>query len=112
MVDIQLSIEGKDAVLATEELLEIPGISGSWETPSENQRELALATVATIIGITTGTIAIAEKIYAWYQKYREHQQASSTTSHSVEKVLLIGKNGQRLLLEHATVEQIQQILDS
>jgi hypothetical protein len=110
MADIQLSIEGKGAVLATEELLEIPGISGSWETPSESQRELTLATVATIVGITTGTIAIAEKIYTWYQKYRKHQQAQNPNAYSVEKVLLIGKSGQRLLLENATVEQIQQIL--
>jgi hypothetical protein len=111
MTDIQLSIEGKGAVLATEELLEIPGISGSWETPSENQRELVLATVATIIGITTGTIAIAEKIYTWHQKYRKQQQAQNTNGYSVEKVLIVGKSGQRLLLENATVEQIHQIID-
>ena len=110
MADIQLSIEGKDAILATEELLEIPEISGSWESPSNFQRELSLATVATIVGITTGTITIAEKIYAWYQKYRKHQQA--TNAYSIEKVLLVGKNGQRLLLENATVEEIRQVLDN
>ena len=35
MTDIQLEIEGEGAVAATEELLQIPGISGKWMPVSE-----------------------------------------------------------------------------
>ncbi len=108
MADIQLEIEGAGAVAATEELLQIPELSGSWAPASDApQREGTLATIATIVGITTGTLTIAEKLYQWYQKRR--QTASNDT---VDKVLLIGRDGQRILLKDASIEQIRQILDA
>lgn len=107
MAEIQLAIEGESAVPATEALLQIPGLSGTWESKSGNQRETVLATVATIVAITGGTLTIAEQIHKWYQKYRQGQ-----SDKRIEKVLIVGKNGQRFLLEDATIEQIRQILDS
>jgi hypothetical protein len=108
MADIQLEIEGSGAVAATEDLLSIPGLSGNWSPAVEDtQREGVLVTIATIVAITTGTITIAEKIYAWYQKAQQAQP-----SPTVEKAMLIGRNGERILLKNATVEQIRQILDA
>lgn len=108
MSEIQLEIEGEGAVAATEELLQTPGVTGNWQPASEEaEREGVLATIATIIGITLGTVELAEKIYAWYQKRRKQANAER-----IEKVVLIGRNGQRILLANATVEQIQKILDS
>jgi hypothetical protein len=58
------------------------------------------------VGIVGGTLAIAEQIRKWYQEYKQ-----SRSGKRIEKVLIVGRNGQRLLLENATVEQIQKILE-
>lgn len=108
MANIQIEIQGSDAIAATEDLLQTPGISGNWTPANEDvQREGILVTIATIIAIATGTLTIAEKIYDWYQKARK-----SKPSPTVQKAMLIGRNGNRILLENATVEQIRQILDA
>ncbi|MGF2038213.1 MAG: hypothetical protein RMZ43_023345 [Nostoc sp. CmiVER01] len=63
MAEIQLAIEGKDAIAATEALLAIPGISGNYAVSADApKREGVTATVATIVGIVGGAIAIAEQI--------------------------------------------------
>lgn len=107
MANIQLEIEGEGAASAAAELLAIPGLDGIEEPPDEEaRREVTLATIATIIGITVGTIEIAEKIYQWYQNRRQGPAADT-----VDKVLLIGRNGDRILLKNASIEQIRQILE-
>lgn len=107
MAEIQLAIEGEDAIAATEELLAIPGISGNYEVSSEApERETVVATVATIVGIVGGTIAIAEQIRKWYQEYKQNKSGKR-----IEKVLIVGRNGRRLLLKDATLEEIRQILE-
>lgn len=57
MSNIQIAIEGEDAVSATEELLSISGISGDYTTPAQTEREVTVTTVATIVGIVGGTMA-------------------------------------------------------
>ncbi|MCM0592174.1 MAG: hypothetical protein ACSI46_15670 [Gloeotrichia echinulata DVL01] len=107
MAEIRLAIEGEDAIAATEALLAIPGISGNYSVNSEAPtRETVVATVATIIGIVGGAIAIAEQIRKWYQEYKAQQSGKR-----IEKVLIVGRNGRRLLLEDATLEEIRQILE-
>jgi hypothetical protein len=107
MAEIQLAIEGEDAVAATEALLQIPGISGNYKVNADAQeREPVITTVATIVGIVGGTIAIAEQIRKWYQEYQAKQSGKR-----IEKVLIVGRNGRRLLLKDATVEEIRQILE-
>lgn len=102
---MKVEIQGQDAVKATEELLSIEGLQGSYETVSEVEREGILVTIATIVGIIGGTVTIAKEIYEWYQKY---QKSKGT---KIEKVLIVSANGRRLLLKNATVEQIQEILE-
>jgi hypothetical protein len=107
MTEIQLSIEGEDAVAATEALLAIPGISGSYQVNAEApEREGVMATVASIVGIVGGTLAIAEQIRKWYQEYEGKKSGKK-----IDKVLIVGRNGRRLLLKDATVEEIRKILE-
>jgi hypothetical protein len=107
MADIQLEIEGAGAIAATEALTQIEGLSVSYETEGESSKETVLATIATIIGITVGTLEIAEKLYKWVQKYRQKEADSR-----IEKVLLVGRNGQWVLLLNASIEEIQKVLES
>jgi len=106
-VEITIEIEGQGAASATEELLRIEGLQGSYKTDDEVEREGILATIATIVGIASGTVTIAKEIYEWYQKYQKSKEAKA----KIEKVLIIGSNNRRLLLKNATVEQIQKILE-
>ncbi|MEA5507122.1 hypothetical protein VB735_29315 [Halotia wernerae UHCC 0503] len=107
MAVVQLAIEGEDAIAATEALLEIPGISGNYSVSSDAaEREGVTATVATIVGIVGGAIAIAEQIRKWHQEYKQKQSGKR-----IAKVLIVGRNGRRLLLEDATLEEIRQILE-
>ena len=105
---MKIEIQGRDAVGAAEELLRIEGLEGSYETVDELEREGTLATIATIVGITVGTMTIAEKLYQWGQKYQKSRQDPAGSR--IEKVLIVAPNGRRLLLEDAKVEQIQEIL--
>jgi Na+/glutamate symporter len=106
MADIQISVEGQDAVAATEELFAISGLSGNWETIGDDEKEGTLATIGAIVAIVGGTVVIAEQIRKWYQEYKKGKSGKK-----IEKVLIVGRRGRRLLLENATIEQIKQILD-
>ncbi len=106
MADIQISVEGRDAVAATEELFAISGLSGNWETIGDGEKEAILTTIGAIVAIVGGTVAIAEQIRKWYQEYKKGESGKK-----IEKVLIVGRRGRRLLLENATIEQIKQILD-
>ncbi len=109
-IRVKIEIQGQDAVQATEELLNIEGLDGSYETVSEVERGEPLTTIATIVAITAGTLTIAEKLYQWNNKYQKSLQ--NPVGARIEKVLIVAPNGNRLLLKDATVEQIQEILKS
>jgi len=59
MSDILIEVQGSDAVAATEELLSLPEITGTYETEAAAEREAVTTTIATIVGIVGGTLAIA-----------------------------------------------------
>lgn len=103
MAEVQITVEGERADTATQELLAIPGISGTVKSEKKPSKEGVLATVATIVGITVGVLEIAEKIYQWYQKSKQSR------SEQTFEVIIEAPNG-RLLLEDATVEEIYQVL--
>jgi len=107
MANIQLAIEGQNALKATEKLLEIPEISGDWQPASEEDERGLLATIATIVGIVGGTAAIAEQIRKWYQEWKKGKAGKN-----IDKVVMVGSGGERLLLEGATAEDISKILES
>ena len=68
---IKIEIQGQDAVLATEEMLAINGLQGSYETINEVEREGVLTTIATIVGLVGGSLTIAEQLYEWKNKYQK-----------------------------------------
>lgn len=107
MSEIKFAIEGDGAIEATDELLAIEGVEGSFTVDEEIQREGVLATIAIIVGIVSGTLAVAEQIRKWYQAYKDGKSGKK-----IAKVLIVGRNGDRLLLENATVEQIRKVLES
>ena len=114
---MQIEIHGQDAVQATEELLRIArmkGLEGSYETfdkvgkkAQRGQVNTTLITIATGIAITSGTLGIADQLYQWKERIFQNPTGSR-----IEKVIISDTNGNRLLLEDATVEQIQKILDN
>jgi hypothetical protein len=81
---MKIEIQGRDAVEATEELLAIEGLEGSYETVSEVEREGTLVTIATIVSFTVGTMTIAEKLYQLKKKYFQNP-----TGPKIEAVALI-----------------------
>ena len=109
---MKLEIQGRDAVVATKELLAIEGLEGSYQILEEVKRgevNTTLVTIATIVAITSGTLTIAEKLYQWNQKYQKSLQ--KPVGSKIEKVLIVAPNGRRLLLKDATIEQIKEILE-
>jgi hypothetical protein len=113
---IQLAIEGEGAIEASQALCELSGLEGSFEVNAEIEREGVLATVATIVGIVGGTLTAAEQIRDWYAKHRNQslkktpEKTEKIPEKTIAKVLIVGKNGDRILLENATIEQIEKIL--
>jgi len=107
---MKIEIQGQDAIKATEELLAIEGIEGSYQTIEEVEREGILATIIAIIGIVGEILTIAEKLYQWKEKYQKSLQDPNRAR--IEKVLLVTDDNHRLLLKDATVEQIKEILEN
>lgn len=107
---MKIELQGRDAIKATEELLAIEGVKGSYKTIDEVEREGTIATIATIVGIVSGTFAIAESIHKWKEKYQKSLQ--DPTGARIEKVLIVTDDNHRLLLKDATIEQIQEILEN
>ena len=105
--EIKFAIEGDAAIAATEELLTLSGIEGSFTVDEELQREAVLGTIVSIVEILSGALAVAEQIRKWYQEYRQGKSGKK-----IAKVLIVGRNGDRLLLENATIEQIRKILEN
>jgi hypothetical protein len=102
---MQIEIQGRDAIKVAQDIVATDGVQGSYEVISEVEKG-PLATIATIIGITTGAMTIAEKLYELNKK-----SVNSPESVKIERVLVVGKNGDRLLLKDATLEQLQRLLE-
>lgn len=103
MAEIQIGIEGESAPAAAEALLQIPGLSGSYEVPE--QKEGTLAAIATIIGIVGGAVTLAEQIRKWYQEWQK-----SHPKQLFDVVIFNPNTGSRVLLKAATIEEIAEIL--
>jgi hypothetical protein len=106
---MKIETQGRDAINATEELLKIEGLQGSYQTIADIEREATIVTIATIVGIVSGTLTIAEKLYEWNRKYQK--PLDNPMGARIEKVMIISEDGRRLLLTNATVEQIREIIE-
>jgi hypothetical protein len=107
---MKIEIQGPDAVTATEELLRIEGLQGSYQTLDEVEREGTLVTIATIVGIVSGSLTVAEKLYTWNKKYQRSLEHPGGAR--IEKVLIVAEDGRRLLLKDASIAQIKDILEN
>ena len=106
--NIQLVIEGSGAEDAAKALVSLSSLEASYEKPSEVNKEAGtLAVIATVVGIVGGSMAIAEQIRKWYQEYKQ-----ANSGKKIEKVLIVGPKGQRILLEHATLDEIRKMLEN
>lgn len=109
---LKIEIQGRDAVSATEELMRelssIEGLEASYETIEEVEKETTLTTIATIVAITAGSMTIGEKLYNWFGKNKNSPE--NLPSSKIEKVLIVAPNNRRLLIENATLEQVQEIV--
>jgi hypothetical protein len=105
MAEIQIGIEGEAAPAAAEALVNIPGITGSYEVPP--QKDTVVAAIATIIGIVGGAVALAEQLRKWYQEWQTAQKDKE-----FHVVIYDPETGNRVLLKNASVEEITEILKS
>lgn len=105
MADIQIEIQGQDAIAAAQDLFSNCGLNGNYEIVEEVPQEGTVSAIATVIGIVGTASAAAEQIRKWYQDYKQGKSGKK-----IEKVLIVGRKGQRLLLDTSTPEQIQQSL--
>jgi hypothetical protein len=103
MSEIQIAIASEEAPQAADALMKIAGISGNYEVLT--QREGTLATIATIVGIVGGTVALAEQIRKWYQEWK---QKDSNKRFDVE--FFHPETGRRIYMEDATIEDITELL--
>ena len=97
---MNIEITGKDAISATEELLDAEELEGTYKSVKEVEKEtVMLTTIASIVTIGAGAVAI----YDWYQK--------NCMADRIEKVIIIFPDGRRLLLKNSTVEQIKEFME-
>ncbi|MBE7552724.1 MAG: hypothetical protein HS126_16765 [Anaerolineales bacterium] len=105
MSTIQFAIEGEGAADAAASLVALPELSGSWEATGADEREITLAAIATVVGITGGTLAAAEQIRKWYAEWQKGKSGKT-----IKKVVLVGSKGKRIQLENATAREINEVL--
>ena len=105
MPAIRLIVEGEHAVEASENLKGIEGLTATVEPIVKEHRELALATVVSIVAIAAGTVNVADKLIVWYRDWNKGKDEKR-----IEKVIIVGLDGTRVLMENATPEDIAAIL--
>jgi len=111
MEQLQIAVEGPGALEAARALLDATGLSGTCEPVEPVTRDLMTAAavigiVAGVIGSAAGTVALAEQIRRWYREWSE-----GGSEKRIDKVVLIGAKGERLVLKNATADEIVKILD-
>lgn len=104
---MQIEIQGQDAIKVAQIILAMDGVQGSYEVVSEVERdEKTITTILSIIALTTAPITITNQIYEL-----KDNLVNSPNTCKIERVLFVGKNGGRLLLKDATLEQLQKLLE-
>lgn len=62
-------------------------------------------------GTILNSLCLLTHIYESIQPSLFNGTSAGKAGKKIEKVLIVGRNGRRLLLEDATIEQIQKILE-
>lgn len=104
MSEIQFEIQGEEAVEAAEALSQIDGLSAEWQPAADAPtRELTLATVVTVLTIAKTSLEIAKLVHDWYARRKQQGR--------IEKVIIKARNGKRITLEKASIEDIRKTLE-
>lgn len=106
--DIVFAIEGPGASEAADSFLAIPGLHGERRAPPALTRGGELAVViGSVLSITASASVIATQIHLWRQRVREERHAANQPP--LENVTIEAPGG-RIVLDHATPDQITAIL--
>lgn len=106
MTELEFFIEGTGAIEATQELIEIPGVTGIWhpnvgsEPPEEN-----ITTTVTVVGITGSVSKVATLMLKWYQRWKKGKKGKQ-----IQKVLLIDPDKPEITFEEAVKETLETML--
>ena len=103
---MKIEITGRGAEEAARSLFSIDGIEGNYETLDETNKAEVLTTIATIVAIVGGAIAIADKLYEWYQKAQK-----GSAGRTIEDAMIVTDDGRRLRLKNANIEQLKELLE-
>lgn len=102
---VELAVQGRDAIGATRELLEMPEMKATWVRDPEAEREAGQATNITIAGITgLNLLAVAERIVEWYQK--------ADGENRIQSVEIRDTEGNRYNLEEVSAEEVKAMLEN
>lgn len=118
MREIKITVEGQDAVEATNALLEMPGITGNSEIIRKGQKELTLTVVITVflatavaVKTTAETInsimELAEKIDKWWKVWKRKKEKKK-----IDRGVIIIDGRRFLLKEETTKDDIIKFLEN
>ncbi|MBI4747504.1 MAG: hypothetical protein HY774_03405 [Acidobacteria bacterium] len=105
MPAIRLIVEGEHAVDASRNLQEIQELTATVEPIVEEHKEIALATIVSIVAMTAGAVTVADKLIIWYRDWKKGKDEKR-----IEKVIIEGPDGTRVLMENAKPEDVAAIL--
>jgi ApbE superfamily uncharacterized protein (UPF0280 family) len=105
MKKILIAIEGSQADAAADALVNLPGVTGSWESSEEVKRDGALEVIATIVTIASGAMSMAEQLRKWYEEYH------GAEGNKVETVVIVIAERRLVLDEKTPEEKIAEFLE-
>lgn len=110
MADFEVAIEGKGVVAAANELLAIPGLSGTLQPIDEKLKDPVEVVILTFILNIAATVA-ADRINEFIRK-----QQRSQSNNQIEYILFKSRDGKRYRIdfpldeEQDVLEEIRKVL--
>jgi hypothetical protein len=112
MSQIQISLEGASAIAFAEALRGLPGfdvsyaVADSTEVGRGEKLDRVLITLTTVVALATSTVELADKAIGLAEHLRDFQAGP------VNSALVVSDQGDRQLLENATMEQVLETIRS
>ncbi len=114
MSQIQISLEGSTAIAFADALKGLPGFEVSYVVADQGEAvrgkldrvDRVVVTLTAIVGLATSTVELADKGVGLMERLRDFQAGP------VESALVVSDQGDRQLLENATMEQVLETLRS
>jgi hypothetical protein len=112
MSQIQISLEGSSAIAFAEALQGLPGYEVSYAVADQTEPvrgeklDRVLITLTTVVALATSTVELADKAVGLAERIRDFQAGP------VNSALVVSDQGDRQLLENATMEQVLETIRS